>query len=237
MTQHQVFVTGGTGYLGRALIPSLVSRGHRVRALSRPGSEGRLPEGVEVVPGDALEASSFLDKVLSCDTFVQLVGVARPAPWKGPQFRAIDLASVAAAVTAAATAGCTHFVYVSVAQPAPVMKAYVAVRAECEALIRASGLSATILRPWYLLGPGHRWPIVLLPAYWVLERVSQTRAGARRLGLLSREQMTQALIWAIEHPHAGVRFLSVPEIRDLAAAPIVPGTVGHWSGPHMRFWP
>jgi len=45
------------------------------------------------------------------------------------------------------------------------MKAYIAVREECEEIIQESGLNATILRPWYVLGPGHRWPYMLLPMY------------------------------------------------------------------------
>ena len=65
--------------------------------------------------------------------------------------------------------------YLSVAQPAPMMKAYIAVRAECEAEILTAGLNATILRPWYVLGPGHRWPYVLIPLYRVLEMIPSTR--------------------------------------------------------------
>ena len=41
---------------------------------------------------------------------------------------------------------------VSVAHPAPAMKAYIEVRTRCEELIRTSGLHATILRPWYSAG-------------------------------------------------------------------------------------
>lgn len=217
VVSRRVFVTGGTGYVGRALIPRLLARGHYVTALSRPGSEGRLPEQVNVVRGDALTASSFEQGVTGCDTLVHLVGVPRPAPWKGPQFRAIDLASAGAAVDAATRAGVRHFVYVSVAQPAPVMKAYVAVRSDCEALIRASKLPATVLRPWYVLGPGHRWPAILLPAYWILERLPSTKDGAQRLGLLSLEQMVRALVWAVEHPCDGVHILAVPDILGKAS--------------------
>src|SRR5512143_612939 len=49
--RHEVFVAGGTGYIGSRLVPLLLSRGHRVRALARPGSERRLPPGCEVVSG------------------------------------------------------------------------------------------------------------------------------------------------------------------------------------------
>jgi uncharacterized protein YbjT (DUF2867 family) len=93
------------------------------------------------------------------------------------------------------------------------MQAYVAARLEGEALIAASGLSATILRPWYVLGPGHRWPAVLLPAYWVMERLSWTRESALRLGLVHIAEMVAALVLAVENPAAGVRFSGVPEIR------------------------
>jgi uncharacterized protein YbjT (DUF2867 family) len=147
-------------------------------------------------------------------TFVQLVGVPHPSPTRAAEFRSVDLVAGREAVAAAVSAGVQHFLYVSVAQPAPMMKAYLAVRAQCEASIRESGLNATILRPWYVLGPGHRWPCVLAPAYWVLERFPSTRDGARRLGLVTLEQMLQALIVAIESPCQGIRVLGVPEIRE-----------------------
>ncbi len=146
-------------------------------------------------------------------TFVQLVGVAHPSPAKAAEFRSIDLVAGREAVAAAVGAGIRHFVYVSVAHPAPMMKAYIAVREECESMIRASGLNATILRPWYVLGPGHHWPYALLPAYWLLERLPSTRAGAHRLGLVTLEQMLQALAGAVGDPCTGVRVLGVPEIR------------------------
>ena len=115
---------------------------------------------------------------------------------------------------AARDAGVQHFVYVSVAHPAPVMQAYIAVRAEGEALVRASRIRATILRPWYVLGPGHRWPYLLLPVYAILRRVPMTRSGAERLGLVTRREMVAALVRAIEAPPAeAVRVMEVPEIR------------------------
>src|SRR5207237_1344396 len=125
------------GYMGRALIGELVARGHEVRALVRRGSEGKLTGGVEAVVGDPLDESSFAASVAPSDTFVQLVGVPRPSPAKAREFREIDLVSGRAAVAAARGAGVEHFVYVSVAQPAPVMKAYQEVRAEVESLLRA----------------------------------------------------------------------------------------------------
>ena len=97
-------------------------------------------------------------------------------------FASVDLASGASAVDAAKDAGVQHFVYVSVAHPAPVMKAYIEVRSQCEALIHRSGMNATILRPWYVLGPGHRWPYLLLPVYKLMEIVTVYSRGRHAPG-------------------------------------------------------
>jgi uncharacterized protein YbjT (DUF2867 family) len=200
--------------MGSRLIPKLVQHGHEVRALVRDGSQTKLPQKTTAVVSDALQMGSYARAVQPADTFVHLIGVPHPSPAKAAQFRAVDLVSVQVAVPAAREAGIAHFVYLSVAQPAPMMKAYIAVRAECEALIRESGIPATFLRPWYVLGPGHRWPYLLLPFYWVCERLPATRQSARRLGLVTLAQMLEALLWAVEHPAGGIRVVEVPQIRS-----------------------
>jgi len=211
-----VFITGSTGYLGTPLIRALVDRRHSVRALVRPGSEKKLPAGVTAVSGDALDASSYAARLAPSDTFVQLVGVSHPSPSKAAEFQAIDRASALGAIAAARQAGVRHFIYLSVAQPAPIMKSYQSVRAECEAALLESGggrMNVTIVRPWYVLGRGHRWPYVLLPMYWLCERIPSTREGALRLGLVTLGQMTQTLVSAVENPSIGARFVEVPQIR------------------------
>ena len=211
---RKVLITGATGYLGRALIPALRARGHGVRALVRPASADKLSEPVETVFGSALEAEQVRRALFGCDTLVHLVGVPHPSPAKAQLFEEIDLPSIQASVTAvAATSPRPHLVYLSVAQPAPVMRAYLAVRAAGEALIREHRLDATCLRPWYVLGPGHRWPKLLLPVYAVLERIPPTRASALRLGFVTLPQMVRALVRAVETPAESVRIVEVPEIR------------------------
>jgi len=216
---RHVFITGGTGYLGRHLIPVLAKRGHLIRALVRPGSEKKLPSGVISILGDPLDKSSYADRVRPSDTFIHLVGVSRPSPAKADQFRQIDRVSAMLAIEAAVESDISHFVYLSVAHPAPVMKAYISVRTECEDFLCSSGLNTTIVRPWYVLGPGHGWPQVLLPIYWVCELLPATREGARRLGLVTIDQMVGTLTWAVENPqgleegNSSVRVLEVPQIR------------------------
>jgi uncharacterized protein YbjT (DUF2867 family) len=212
----KVFVTGGTGYMGSRLFPLLVLRGHEVKALVRKGSETKLPAGATPVVADPLRMDSYTEQVRGADTFVHLIGVAHPSPAKAKEFKEVDLVSVQVAVKAARDAGIRHFIYLSVAQPAKMMQAFIAVRSEGERIIRESRMPATFVRPWYVLGPGHRWAYVLLPFYWVCERLPATRESARRLGLVTISQMLDTLVWAVENPTGGVRILDVPKIRELA---------------------
>jgi len=211
---NPVFVTGGTGYLGRPLVAALIAKGYTVHTLVRPGSEAKLPGGSLPVVGNALDAASFVDAIPPRSTVVHLVGTPHPSPAKAAEFRSIDLVSIEATTAAAARAGAAHLVYVSVAHPAPLMKAYIAARVAGEALVAATGIPATILRPWYVLGPGHRWPYALLPFYALMRAIPATRDAARRLGLVPRRSMIAALVRAVEAaPAEGVRTVEVPEIQ------------------------
>jgi uncharacterized protein YbjT (DUF2867 family) len=199
-----IFVTGASGFMGRRLSEELLRRGHRVRCLVRRGSEQRAAAGSEMIVANPLDGASYAPNVAGCDTFVHLVGVAHPGPAKASEFRSIDLASAKAAVSAAKGAAVDHFVYVSVAHPAPVMRAYIEARMEAEAAIRASGLNATIVRPWYVIGPGRQWPLLLGPVFRLLPP---------RLGLVRIEEMIATLAAAVERPPRGIRIVEVPEIH------------------------
>jgi uncharacterized protein YbjT (DUF2867 family) len=216
---RRVFVAGATGYIGARLGEELIRRGHAVSGLVREGSEHKLPAGCVPIVGNALDSATFRQKVGAADTFVQLVGVSHPSPAKAKEFREIDFKSCQESVVAAVANRVEHFIYVSVAHPAPVMKAYIEVRTACEEMIRSSGLNATILRPWYVLGPGHYWPYLLKPAYWLARQIPSMREGARRLGLLTWRQMVAALATAMEAPPQGVRVVEVPEIAAGLSSP------------------
>ena len=216
-----IFLTGGTGYIGTALARALLDRGHRVKALVRPGSERKLPDGCEIIPGDALRGDTYAHELAAGNTFVHLVGVSHPNPKKVAEFRSVDLASCAEAARVAKTRAASHFIYLSVARPAPVMKEYQAARAQGEQLLIQSGVPATFVRPWYVLGPGHRWPAALIPLYALARLVPATREGAERLALVTLEQMVRTLTWAVEHPSLGVRVLEPRHIRRGFGEPVM----------------
>ena len=225
-TPLDIFVTGGTGYIGQHLIPLLIARGHRVRVLARKGSVGRVPKGATPVVGDALNAESVGAALRADDTIIHLVGTPHPSPSKADQFDRVDLMSIRCAVEAAKRAAISHLVYVSVAQPAPVMAHYLWVRSLGEAMIREAALTASIVRPWYVLGPGHRWPKLIAPFYKLAEMIPLTRPTAERLGLVTIEQLVTAMVREVENPppRGQRRIIDVPAIRR--------ARMGAGNGPH-----
>lgn len=210
-----VFISGASGYLGRSLSQQLVERGHRVLGLLRPGSEHKLAAGEPIV-ADIFAPKSYAGAIPAGASVVHLVGTAHPHPRKARQFVEVDLGSVRCLLEAVARTKIRQLIYVSVAHPAPMMHAYIEARRAAEQIIRASAIPATILRPWYVLGPGHRWPHLLHPLYWLLKQFPATRADAERLGLVHLSEMIKAMTFAVEHPVIGTRVLSVRDIRSFA---------------------
>jgi hypothetical protein len=82
-------------------------------------------------------------------------------------------------------------------------------------MIREAELTASIVRPWYVLGPGHWWPKAILPLYKLAELFPLTRATAERLGMVTIEQFVAAMVSAVENPPPAKqrRILDVPAIR------------------------
>lgn len=212
---NKIFITGGTGYIGSHLIPALIQNDFEIFALIRKGSENKLPVGCNIISGDALDSSSYEYNISPCETFIHLVGVAHPGPGKKEQFRSIDLVSIQLAVPAALKAGVKHFIYLSVAHPAPVMKDFIEVRMKGEELIRNSGMNASFIRPWYVLGPGHYWPYIFVPFYKLFEIIPSTKESTKRLGLVKIDQMVNCISYSVKNPANGIKICNVKDILIL----------------------
>lgn len=214
----EIFISGGTGYIGKRLVKKLLQRGHAVTVLVRKGSEHKVPAGANTVTADPFTPDAFSDHIAAGSTFIQLLGVAHPSPKKAKQFHEIDLRSVKASAEAAAKAGVKHFIYVSVAMtPSRLMAAYQAVRKEGEEYCLQQKLNCTFLRPWYVLGPGHWWPVLVLPFYGLAELVPSWRKQARAKALVTIGQMVKTLINAAEN---STPELSILEIKDIRAGKV-----------------
>ena len=150
-----ILVTGGTGFVGRSLLPQLVEGGHQVRCLLRPSRHSpRLPKGVAVqVAIASLDDERALRTAMTgVDTVIHLVG----AEWRGSssEVMVVDTAGTRAVVEAARASGAQRLIYLSHlgadrGSAYPVLKA----KGIAEEFIRQSGLPYTIFRAAMLFGP------------------------------------------------------------------------------------
>lgn len=210
-----VFITGATGYIGKRLTKQLLRRGDKVIALVRKGSEHKVAAGAEIITADPFDAGSFQTFIPKGAVFIQLLGVPHPSPKKAKQFREIDLRSAKASADAAAAAGVSHFIYVSVAtSPSKLMAAYQTVRKEGETYCKTKGLNCTFIRPWYVLGPGHYWPVLLLPLYGIAEILPSWRQKARSMAFVTIRKMLRTLANTIENDPQPLRIIEIRDIRN-----------------------
>jgi uncharacterized protein YbjT (DUF2867 family) len=142
-----ILVTGGTGTLGRLVVPRLQASGRTVRVLSRHSREAG--EGVDFVTGDLATGQGIQAAVDGAEIIVHCAGSS-----KGDEDKARNL------VEAAMQAGAPHLVYISVvgADRIPVvsrvdraMFGYFAAKLAAESVVAESGLPWTTLRATQVL--------------------------------------------------------------------------------------
>jgi uncharacterized protein (TIGR01777 family) len=98
----RIFVTGGTGFIGRSLCAELLAGGHSVTVLTRAVARGdRLPQGAIAVEGEPARADRWLDALARCDACVNLAGEPVAARWSAERKRAITSSRVESTETVA----------------------------------------------------------------------------------------------------------------------------------------
>jgi hypothetical protein len=80
--------------------------------------------------------------------------------------------------------------------PTKIMKDFQDVRAKGEALLAQSKLKTSFVRPWYVLGPGHWWPILLKPLYLIARLIPSQKEAAKQLDTVTIHQMISTLVLA-----------------------------------------
>ena len=149
-----VVVWGGSGFVGRHLAQELLSRGVRLRVVSRnPERAGVLkPLGnlgqVQLLRGDVTKAEALPQLLAGADAVVNLVGTF------GGDLDAVMGRGAGVLAAAAKAAGAQAFVQVSaIGADADGQTAYAQAKAAGEAAVLAAFPAATVLRPSVLFGP------------------------------------------------------------------------------------
>lgn len=143
-------ITGATGFVGSAVLDAALAEGHQVRALARRDQPPR--EGVEWVRGDLGDTAALAALVAGVDAVIHVAGLTNtPDP---AEFETANVSGTANVLAAMGGAGVRRLVFVSsLAAREPKLSAYGASKARAEALVEASGLDWTTVRPPGVYGP------------------------------------------------------------------------------------
>ena len=181
-----ILVTGGTGTLGRRVVPRLIAAGHHVRVLTRQDRSST--DGSEMMKADLTTGEGIDAAVRDVQTVLHLAGSA-----KGDELKTSTL------VRAACAAGVRHLVYISVvgADRVPVVSAidramfgYFASKLAAERVVSESGLPWTTLRATQfhdamltVAKQMSRMPVIPVPAGVSFQPVDTDEVAARLVEL------------------------------------------------------
>ena len=157
-----ILVTGGTGFVGSHLIKRMRQKKLPVRALVRNKDNARALKdlGVEIVSGDVSDQASLDKAATGVERIVHLVGIIQESA--GATFQAVHADGTRNLLAAAKKNNVRHFLYQSALGARPkALSEYHRTKWAAEELVRASGISYTILRPSLIYGPGDQFTIRL----------------------------------------------------------------------------
>lgn len=154
-----ILVTGGTGFVGCAIVKELLRRGEKVAVLGRDGDKIRRRLGTEVEArnGDVRDTTTLGAAMQDIDVVVNAVqfpGSPIENRHKGYTFEEVDLKGTRNQVDAAKAAGVKRFVYVSgVGASKDAEKHWFRYKWEAEDYLQKSGIEWVVLRPTWVFGP------------------------------------------------------------------------------------
>ncbi len=150
----RVAVIGGTGFVGRYLVETLIGQGHHVNVLVRPGSEGKLlPSGcVRKVSGDVSDVDALHHELEGSRAVIYNVGLLREFPRRGITFEQAQYQGVVDTVAAARDEGISRMLLMSAIGAKDPGTKYQSTKRRAEIYALESGLDVTVLRPSVIFG-------------------------------------------------------------------------------------
>jgi len=218
----RAFVTGGSGFIGGALIERLRSEGWDVRALARSEKAvARVRElGAEPVRGDLDDL-----RIEGCD--IAFHAAAKVEDWGDPEeFERVNVRGTQNVVDACRAGGVRRLVHVgteaalmagqplvNVDENAPLRPdspaLYSSSKAKAEEIVRAADLDTVVVRPRFVWGRGDT---TLLPRLTEMVRAGRFRwiGGGRQLTATTHVDNTVEGLWlaATKAPAGGVYFVT-----------------------------
>ncbi len=206
-----IFVTGGSGFVGSAVIDELVGRGIDVAALSHRGELPARGGRVRVIKGGLSDAVALASGMEGAAAVIHLVGIIFENRGKGATFEKVHVAGTRSVVEAARRAGVSRYIHMSaLGARAGAPSLYHRTKWQAEQIVTESGLEWTILRPSMIHGPrgefmkmeagwakGSAAPYLFMP-YFGAGAIG--RGGCGKLQPIYVGDVARALVEALDRP-------------------------------------
>jgi dihydroflavonol-4-reductase len=234
-----VFVTGGNGFIGSAVVRRLVDRGHAVRCLLRPASDTARIRGLpwERVEGDVRDPAAVRRGLDGCGAVVHLASVSSWAEIDSPLLKDVTVGGTRNVLGAAAALGRPRVVFVSSTLAVNGSRAprvfdetaewtlpdrglgYADAKRAAEALCRAAGregVPVVIVNPAEVYGPDDTALVTAgnLIDFWKSNPVFVCRGGT---SVVHVEDVAEGIVRALERGAPGQRYILGGENLDVRA--------------------
>jgi uncharacterized protein YbjT (DUF2867 family) len=207
----KVLVTGGTGFIGPAVVRAIVDAGHDVRALFRSAKSGENAAalGAEPVEGDMTEAASLREAAQGVDAVVHLVAIRQGKP---EEFRRIMVDGTRDLLAAANESGVSRFVLMSALGVTDETKdavPYYGAKWEQEQMLGESGIDHVIVRPSFVFARDGG----ILPTFRKLAKLAPVTpimgSGKQRIQPIWIDDVAAYFVRALEEPAATNRLFEL----------------------------
>ena len=197
----RVFITGGSGFVGREIVSELLRRNHSVTALARSSNAFSEEPGVTPVSGDITDVEPWIRALENCDAVIHLVGIIREFPGKGITFDKLHTEATRNILRAARQCGVQRYIQMSAnGTRENAVTDYHRTKWAAEELVRSSGLDWTIFRPSLIFGPQDEFVNMLATLVKRLPVVPVMGDGTYRMQPVAVENVAVAFVSALERP-------------------------------------
>ncbi|OQX10203.1 MAG: epimerase [Desulfobulbaceae bacterium A2] len=230
----RVAIVGATGFVGSALVESLLAAGHLPRLLVRPGSAGKLAAAgqCEVVPGDLDDEAAISRTVTGVEAVCYLVGIIREFPARGITWERLHWQGAQRVIDAARSVGVGRFLLMSANGVKEEGTGYQQTKFRAEQYLRASSPAWTIFRPSVIFGDPrgqqefctqlrHDMIRSPLPAPLFYPGLLPLRAGSFRMAPVHVRNVADCFVQALSQPAAAGRIFPLCGPESLTWAELI----------------
>jgi uncharacterized protein YbjT (DUF2867 family) len=195
----RIFVSGGTGFVGKNLQAALAGRPLRLLVHDRPPDRSSPSAEVEYVEGDVTRAETLRDALAGCEAVISLAAIIEERG--GTTFDAVIRQGNVNLVAAAKQAGIERFILMSAlgVRHDPAFP-YFEAKWQAEQAVKTTGTAWTIFRPSVIFGPGDRFINTLADLIRKAPIIPVVGSGQSKFQPVSVEEVAECFVKALDDP-------------------------------------